>query len=568
MTSNSTRPSRVRFFVIFILIIVAAAVLYYLIDSGSSNSPVANNPEISTNRPDATIHETAKAETASRTAATAEKVPASANTKNQGRSSSEIFGIVTDAAGAPINDAQIFLYQDSALIVNSQTTSDAQGKYKIASPPLGEVRIYCIKERFCEQRKPLTIEKTGGAVRCDFVLQSTSLIKVFVKLKNAAAPDADPQLIEQLLHNWNVTSVIATRERPPATIPIAMHSYMNPSFGIGNYYFSGSPEAVELVYANGQPDASFHGVLEVKSQLPIFVSIIISGRVVETRFIDTSVESLEFYLHPDDLRATLGSIEFTIIDKDTQAPITSADVIVSQFRRGPRGVRPDANGKVNIQNLAQGAWNIELWSRQVYGVGYPDRFFYVNVAPKKVTQLGIIELGRTTTIRGTIVDPQGYARGGIYGLHAIDPRSINWVLSEGRMSVAVDIRGNFECKNILGGMYVITLGDYRLDHSRNVSRQSWFIDTNHNSGANLKLEVRPGRPVRIIYDFDEVTQYVAILKDSNGACLFDREIAHEGAIGMDLAAGNYQLFLYTNFDTFKKIDFTVKNEPVTIRIDK
>jgi len=192
----------------------------------------------------------------------------------------------------------------------------------------------------------------------------------------------------------------------------------------------------------------------------------------------------------------------------------------------------------------------------------------VNVAPKKVTNLGIVELDEITTIRGSIVDPNGLTRGGKFGLHGADSRSIDWVLYAGRMNVIVNKNGTFECKDLARGTYIITLDDPPLGFLKRVPRQSWLVDVTNNYVTNLKLEVRPGYTVRIVYDFDEITQYVAILKDSNGAVLYDRGIAHEGAIVLDLPSGTYQLFLYTDFDNFKKIDFTVKSEPVTIRIDK
>jgi len=375
MTTYSSRSSRLLGILLLLLIFAAAFLFYYLIDRDSPSSPVEKISKANTTNTEAVVKTVETA--ASRTAATSEKGSTSTNTNDPKRSASEIFGTVTDPAGAPINDAQVFLYQDGVLVYNCQTQSDTEGKYKIPSPPMGELRIYCIKERYVEQRKPLTIEKTSGAVRCDFVLQSTSFIKVFVKIKNPSTPDSDPKLIEQLRHNWNVTSVIATRDRPPLTIPLAMNTFMNSSFGIGNYYYPRSSEVAELVFANGQPepDASFHGLLEVKSQLPFFVSIIISGHVVEARLIDTSISSLEFYLHPNDLLATLGSIEFTIIDKVTQAPVAFADVVVSQFHGERRGIRPDVNGKVNIQNLPSGASYVQIWSREAYGAGSPDRFF-------------------------------------------------------------------------------------------------------------------------------------------------------------------------------------------------
>ena len=138
---------------------------------------------------------------------------------------------------------------------------------------------------------------------------------------------------------------------------------------------------------------------------PLEVALTLGPKVLATRALNPKMERVEFRLDIAQLAQALGSLRFQVVDKDSQAPIAEASVLVqAEVPMEFRSLSTDAEGFVVLD-----PWFVGPTQVSVYGPESGWVRFELETDPGAPTDAGRIPLARGVEVEGQVVDSQGRA---------------------------------------------------------------------------------------------------------------------------------------------------------------
>lgn len=351
-----------------------------------------------------------------------------------------IYGRVTDASGAPVKANEVYVRFEDAAGVHIPAAVNASGAYSATGLKPGHWLMSCGVRGYRPARVPLDLGEEQ-VVRRDIALEPAVVLRV-----KLTAPDGRP-FLSALRSNGGSSFFqgslvpVATNEDPGPIFEGVEGSLNNP-FGVGQFWQNG--------YVFEALPQEYYGVVVLKGDLPVYVSLILQSAVLATQRVQPGQQEVAFELAPEALQAAQSSLRCRVVDAGTEVPIEGAELELwgGSYQSG-RSPRTDAKGEVVIAQHEPGTF--DLWLR---AEGRADIRREVTLPPGETLDLGTLELVPETWISGRLVDAEGQHVEGLWlELGVVDP--------EGRLimikyqSWMSDEHGAFRFGALAPGRYVV-----------------------------------------------------------------------------------------------------------------
>jgi hypothetical protein len=227
---------------------------------------------------------------------------------------------------------------------------------------------------------------------------------------------------------------VATVDAPGATIPEALHGGAD-LCGVGSFWQYGP-----LWEAAGPGCA---GVLVLEVDLPVFVSLTVGSRVLESRRVEPGTEEVTFVVSPERLLGELSSVEARLIAGDSGAPL-AARVGIEPLNESDRV----ADGHW-ARTLPPGAHDVTFSAP-----GYARVRRQLALAPGQRLDLGEVVLPLELVIEGRLLDDEGRPVTGMVRLARRDPTG-RVRYDDDRSYVRTDEHGAFRIDGLLPDRHLL-----------------------------------------------------------------------------------------------------------------
>lgn len=450
-----------------------------------------------------------------------------------------LFGSITTASGAPVDGAQVRLWNDEG---ERRTATAAPGSWSIVGLPPGSWTVAVDARGYYPLRDPLELTATAAETRHDLVLEPARVLRIrFVDEEGNTVVGAGTRR-----SSWMPGLGVVATLTPPGARVLGVDGRM-PQRGEAGQYLS--PETYGHV--DGLP-GDCAGLLELSRPGTVYVSAVLRDTVLETR-VDPGVgDEMVFVLDEATLRSKLARLRVRVVDASTGAPL-EGDVSLS-FRdggssgseaRGPEGVVEFIDQIPGLRELRVAAKDHAQVTR------------VVRLEPGETLDLGTLALPRAHTVEGRIVDEAGHAVSGNLRAGSSD-------LVEGPLDLAelihvpVSTDGVFRVWSLGAGEPLLLLhGDgYALNPLR--------LEVDGEGHATAVA--RTGTPVLLRHGAGKGADRSYCIADSAGRPFCLCSVHDEAPIRLRLVPGRYQLLeghdeRFTLVRTFEVADQPVVLEP-------
>jgi len=329
---------------------------------------------------------------------------------------------------------------------------------------------------------------------------------------------------------------VASREPIPRILPYTL--------GRGVYNFGGNRyrEAIELSHDEERLPDGVDGALELKSPPPMFVAAAMKHMVFNAIEVKELVDTISLVVDPAELRQSLASVRFQIVDADTNDPVAAATATMGGYQTRTAG----ADGSLTFQHLTPGL--LEL--RADGGKDYAATSRYVLLQPGEFQDVGRILLTKRATISGTVVDTQGKP---IACSLAAQPEIASTFPAPLAFGIGYTTKadGRFELP-VGRGPHVLLLRSGADD------RASMRVDTSRGSVENVRCVLAPGTWVRFQTEGKDDPLFLLEILDSSGTPIQSRYAASGVQPALRLVPGTY------NYRT-RAFDGSVSNGTFNVR---
>jgi protocatechuate 3,4-dioxygenase beta subunit len=342
-----------------------------------------------------------------------------------------VHGRVLDAEGHPIPVWRPYVSATDAAGVRRNTDASDEGLYSLTGLAPGEWTLHVGAVGYRNHEEPLALDAAVPVVRRDVVLARA--VRLAVRF---VTPEGEPLYATEAGKRLGEASPfpVATVEAPGATIPEALRGGAD-LCGVGSFWQYGP-----LWEAAGPGCA---GVLVLAVELPVFVSLTVGSRVLESRWIEPGTEAVTFVVSPERLLGELSSVEARIVAGDSRAPL-AAQVGIEPLNKSDR--------------VADGHWQRALppgtHDVTFSAPGYARIQRQLALAPGQRLDLGEIVLPPELVIEGRLLDDEGRP---VAGMVRLAWRDATGGLSYdfARSSVPTDEHGAFRIDGLLAGHYLV-----------------------------------------------------------------------------------------------------------------
>jgi protocatechuate 3,4-dioxygenase beta subunit len=350
-----------------------------------------------------------------------------------------VFGRVTDPTGAPVADRELAVaFRDAAEDRILAGVGD-DGSFAATGLQPGTWLVACSARGFLTQEHELQISAADRVVRRDLVIEPAVVLRIRV-----TAPDGRPfhDALREL-GEWTIVGSrlvpVATVAHPGATFDGVRGSLNNP-FGVGSYWQNG--------YRFERLPAEYLGVLVLREDPPVHVSLVLQSAVLATQRVEPGAEEVRFTLDPRDLVRARAGLVCRAVSAATGEPIEGVDVTLSGTSYFVPATPTDGSGVVRFEGREPGRYELVL---RANGLGTHRRD--VELEPGAVLDAGTIELAPETWIAGRVVDASGEPAPAILELGRVGPDgSLAMIRSQMWSS---DERGSFRIGALEPGDYVV-----------------------------------------------------------------------------------------------------------------
>jgi hypothetical protein len=346
-----------------------------------------------------------------------------------------LYGRVLSSGSAPGWTPTVALTDDKG--TRRQTKASDDGHYSLAGLAPGPWTLTWRATGFRSGEEELELEESTPIVKHDLVLQRSPLLNVRV-----VTPEGETLAVVRK-ERWKAKLpelltpfAIATLEAPGATVAIE-DAYEH--FGVGQFWTSGP------LWEAAGPD--FAGVLELKAEPPLFVSLVLGTRVLATQSVVAGAEEVTFVVTPEQLLAQQAQVSLHAVDADTGEPL-------------PGEVSIDSR---EIHNVRDGTWSHTMPPGR-YQLGFSARGhavvpFDLTLAPGETRDLGELRVPRELTIEGHLLDADGKPVAGRLRIGVRDERGKLRFRQDMYSDLITDQDGFYKAWGLVPGRYVLLVTD-------------------------------------------------------------------------------------------------------------
>jgi len=338
-------------------------------------------------------------------------------------------------------------------------------------------------------------------------------------------------------------SVVATKSAPRDISGVLGRTAWN--VGESGYYASSEQPWVEELASKCS------GLLELLSEPPLYVSLVMRSAVIETRALVGDEHELVFEVDSEQLERRLGGVRFCCVDATRGSPIVGARVEVGFSDGGGESGRSNEDGAVALERLTPG-----VRSLSVFAEGFAAESRAVRIEPGETLQLGDVELRHVARLRGRVVDSDGR------GVRA----QLHWIaLDRGVLAQSPARRLRYET-NALGAFEIDGIGAVR---GRLVALSDGYaigaLDLDARSGALEDIELHLERGVEVVARCRIGARSVsALLCDAEGTPLLDTSVHPSLPRVWTLRPGRYLLRYVSDVDFGSSQAFDVGSIPLAL----
>ncbi len=297
-----------------------------------------------------------------------------------------VYGSLRAAGGGAVREGRVSFLDALGELRRATVGANAYSIVGLA-PGAWSVRADCAG--FLPLERALTLDPLAEETRLDLLLEPALVLRVkFVDPEGKTIVDATSGRPGSLL-----LAAVATRERPLRLRGV--RSRMPSWYEAGTYRSPQTFEGLEGL----PPDCA--GLLELHAPLPLWISAVLGGSVLESRFQETGADEIVFVLEREVLQRERGGLRVRFTDGETGRPLQGrASLEYADAGGGGRAL--DADGAVEFTDEIAGLRELEP-----HVPGYPTFQRVVRVLPGITTDLGTLPLFRERSVRGRILDEDG-----------------------------------------------------------------------------------------------------------------------------------------------------------------
>ncbi len=418
------------------------------------------------------------------------------------------------------------------------SNAGSQGAFAISALDFGAYSVTASAAGFQSRTEALELRSDAPRLRKDFSLQKAIELKIYVKttdgkdlfagLRTTGAPLGARLLIP-----------VATREPPGNRL---VESAGRPNSLRASARFRGSlPREIAL-------DPQCMGVLSLDGELPVWVSIVQHGIVLESICVGVGQGEATFVLSASDLLRNLCTVRAQVIDATTRQPILRARVTLRGGSHYDSGVATDSMGCATLSSREPGSYEL-----QVRVDGYEQYRQPIDARPGEIVNAGTLALASEITVEGRVLDDQGHPLSASFCVGSLDPddRSIHWFRSGESRSRA---DGSFKLSGLGRGEYVLRCGNPDALGANEWEGIDWVsgnVPLDTRSGSMAGLELHPQRAVRLaIRVADPRSKELGFrVVDERGLELTQGKFQDREPRALALPSGNYRVLLLDRDET-------------------
>ncbi|QDV09649.1 hypothetical protein Poly30_52070 [Planctomycetes bacterium Poly30] len=350
-----------------------------------------------------------------------------------------LYGKVVDARAVALGSVLVHLRTPDGSMIS--TRSDAAGRYALGPLAIGSWTVTPYAEgRHCPVLK-VEIDGDTGFLRRDLVLPAQQAVRILVVTRGGEP--AVPILREAgLFSDPAALAPVATLERPGEMIGLEQEDLWQP-LGVGT--------VVSWQSSDAERDPAEFVRLAIHESGPTWISLVSHHCVLATRRVTEEVEEVRFVVDPDELRALRGTVQATIVDAETGAPLSARVALDTWAHFDERSALDNdpSTGASSLEDVPPGPlW----WTARAEGRA---DFFREVVLPKGgLLDLGVIRLQRPVALAGSVRDADGQPIESVFRLGTLDATTGAVAAIEGRR-FASDPDGRFRIEGLAPTQYVL-----------------------------------------------------------------------------------------------------------------
>lgn len=417
----------------------------------------------------------------------------------------------------------------------------APGNWLVAARAIGHVGT----------ERTIKLDGTEPRTRADFTLERAKelVVELVVRGPEAGVQARDDAL---LMRVFAETALLLARTTPDSTtMP---------------YFQDGTALLQDRAFHSREKRGADWVLLErfeVTTEMPRFVSLLVSRRVRETVLVAQPDRPVVFELDAVEFAQHFAGVTARVVDAATGAPIAGAEFFVRQpdlgdldaedaalemqLQRGSTG----EDGRVELAFLAPGSFDVT-----VHAPEHERRNLNVELAAGATRDLGTIQLDAPLAIRGQVT---GVSAGVSLVVEAVALTGTPNAGSPNAARTTIGPDGSFELRGVGRGRYLV-----RLMQPCELAAAPVEIDTAKNTPVTLAAQ--SGAQVTFTLNAEHGEGVVLDVLDAQGACVV--ESVRTGSTGRTfvLLAGKYTAIARRGTFKLTEQTFEVAGAPSTVSI--
>jgi hypothetical protein len=347
-----------------------------------------------------------------------------------------IVGDVLSASGVPLPPESVRVVAAASADTASSAHPDALGRYELGALSPGRWTLTCVAEGYQTQARAVFLTAEHPVVREDFSLRRTTSVRVYV-LTSDGVPfwlAAHQQSLQRLKPGL---AAVATVEPPPSRVswrPGARRL----RFGAGR--LQGNPSELG-------PDEV--GILVLEEPLPVHVSLLFFGAVLDSQWVEPGTDAVFFALQPDMLLKMLSTVRVRVVGPDGETPVERCTL--SSGPTNPPGciIERKDDGVFILGGLVPGTHILSFGAP-----GHVTRTLDVIVELASEVDLGTVELKSAAALACRVHDLQGNPLSVTFLLGHVDRSNGQPRFDRSRLRRS-DASGRLAVEGLLPGLYVL-----------------------------------------------------------------------------------------------------------------
>lgn len=453
-----------------------------------------------------------------------------------------LYGVVRYEEGTPAESCRIWLEKEDGSIQTTQFGRN--GAYSALGLTPGSWTLHADQEGYQPVETSIELDREAQ-VRQDLVLRPSLRVRVAVVTPDGTSFDPEKAGAPEhaVARDFGITAV-ATPFDPGDILP-GITRGTAARYGIGSFTPRTPREPLPEL------DERYCGYLEIRAPLPVYVSAVVGGAVLETVRLDRAVDEVELVVPPDAYHATLGGLRLRLIDRDTRQPLTGVRIGHGHAGRASSGPATDDNGVWELAPIPPNIIHVDIYSHEHE---WMSRNFKIRPGE---TREETIELSPRRRISGHILNADGSATSHPFTVLAPSHVRIPFD-ADPRMNRNSDVNGHFEVDSAGRSPIVLLVSDGKARHPL-------YVEAGSEDQDNLEFRLKRAVPVIVIADPPLPQGFGITIADELGMPFdlpYGRNIAR-----LELPPGRYEAWCFEDEIVHHRVPFNVEADAEACRVE-